>query len=208
MQRVSKIIEKGAKALQDLNLLKLLQSEITHELSSNPFQEVKSGSLGDFVVDWDSLQSQDMVLRRKCETGEEVAVSALLGPLPFTRETDTDDSVFPQNVLMKICVKKPGLKSVLQFDCEVYNKGGNGSEFDIQNAYYLQSSSAISSSDYRGPVFCDLDHRLIGAFKEYLISKGIGESLTNFLILHLHKKEHGQYVNWLKNLESMVTKDE
>ena len=116
-------------------------------------QEVKGGSLGDFVVDWDSLQSQDVVLRRKCETGEEVAVSALLGPLPFSGETDMDYGMFPRNVLMKICVKKPGLRSVLQFDCEVYNKGANGSEFDIQNAYYLQSSSAISSSDYRGPIF-------------------------------------------------------
>lgn len=54
----------------------------------------------------------------------------------------------------------------------------------------------------------DLDPQLQDAFKDYFLSKGIGESLTNFLLLHLHKKEHGQYVNWLKKLESSVAKVE
>lgn len=51
-----------------------------------------------------------------------------------------------------------------------------------------------------------LDDQLQDALKEYLQSKGIGESLTNFLLYHLHKKEHGQYVNWLHILESHVAK--
>lgn len=51
-----------------------------------------------------------------------------------------------------------------------------------------------------------LDPQLQDALKEYLVSKGIGESLTNFLLLHLHKKEQVQYVNWLQKLESSVTK--
>lgn len=53
-----------------------------------------------------------------------------------------------------------------------------------------------------------LDPQLQDAFKDFLVSKGIGESLTNFLLLHLYKKEHDQYVNWLKKLESSVAKDE
>lgn len=113
-------------------------------------QDIKSGALGDFLVDGDSLQSRDVVLRRKCETGEEVVVSALLGPLPFEGEIE---GILPRDVLMKICVKKPGLRSVLQFDCEAYKKDNNGSKFDIRNAYYLQSSAGISNSTYRGPLF-------------------------------------------------------
>lgn len=103
------------------------------------------------MVDWDSLKSQDVVLQRKCEKGEEVAVSALLGPAPF--ENLSDDGMYPRDVLMKVCVKKPGLRSVLQFDCEVYKRGHNGSEFNIHNAYYLPSSAIINSSVYRGPLF-------------------------------------------------------
>lgn len=51
-----------------------------------------------------------------------------------------------------------------------------------------------------------LDPQLQDSLKEYLVSKGIGESLTNFLLLHLHKKEQVQYVNWLQKLESSLTK--
>ncbi|KAF3441987.1 hypothetical protein FNV43_RR15903 [Rhamnella rubrinervis] len=203
MPKLSPILRKGCKALHDLDLLKVLQSEIKHELSSNPFQNTRSGSLGDFVVDWDSLQSQDVILQRKCETGEEVVVSALLGRLNFRR-----DCTYPREVLMKVCLKKPGLSSILQFDCEISEKGNDGSEFDIHNAYFFQSSADISPSVYRGPLFSDLDPQLQDALKQYLVAKGIGESLINFLIHHLHKKEQCQYVNWLKKLESMVAKDE
>lgn len=111
-------------------------------------QNTKSGSLGDFVVDWDSLQSQDVILQRKCETGEEVVVSALLGRLNFRKECTV-----PREVLMKVCLKRPGLSSILQFDCEISEKGNDGSEFDIHNAYLFQSSADISPSAYRGPLF-------------------------------------------------------
>ncbi|XP_015898078.1 uncharacterized protein LOC107431626 isoform X2 [Ziziphus jujuba] len=201
MRKVSAIVGKGRQALQDLNLLKVLQSEIRHELSANPFQNTESGSLGDFVVDWDSLQSQDVVLRRKLAAGEEVVVSALLGSFTFRREY-----VFPRDVLMKVCLKKPGLSSMLHFDCEISEKGSDGSDFDIHNAYYLQKSADINPSAYRGPIISHLNPQLQDALKEYLVAKGIGEGLTNFLLHHLHKKEHGQYVNWLKKLDSTVAK--
>lgn len=47
-----------------------------------------------------------------------------------------------------------------------------------------------------------LDSELQHALKEYLIAKGIGISLTNFLLHYLHKREQEQYVNWLKKGEA------
>ncbi|KOM40556.1 hypothetical protein LR48_Vigan04g075400 [Vigna angularis] len=47
-----------------------------------------------------------------------------------------------------------------------------------------------------------LDNELQHALKEYLIVKGIGVSLTNFLLHYLHKREQEQYVNWLKKGEA------
>jgi len=47
-----------------------------------------------------------------------------------------------------------------------------------------------------------LDNELQHALKEYLIVKGIGISLTNFLLHYLHKREQEQYVNWLKKGEA------
>ncbi|CAK9139910.1 unnamed protein product [Ilex paraguariensis] len=226
MPRVTPVLRKGLKAIQDFDLLKVLQSEIRHELSSNRFQNntkcsklvsenlfgffcpltstsffqnYESGSIGDFVVDWDSPQSQDMVLRKKYESGEEVAVSALLGC-----ETFQEDGRFPREAQMKVCIKKPGLTSILQFDCGVSSRSDIGTEFEIRNAYFIQSSSCLDSSFYRGPLFSSLDPQLQDELKQYLFARGIGESFSNFLLLHLHKKEQDQYVNWLHKVEAMV----
>ncbi|KAL4355408.1 hypothetical protein GQ457_06G012580 [Hibiscus cannabinus] len=203
MPRATQILSKSRKALEDLHLLKVFRSEISHELSSNSFQDEEIGSVGDFVLDWNSSKTQDVVLRRKAESGEEVAVSALL-----SRGTYDPDGTFPREVLMNVCVKKPGLSSMLQFHCGVSEKGVRKSDFNILGAYYLQLTTIPSSSVYRGPSFSTLDPQLQDELKEYLVARGIGEDLTNFLLLTLHKKEQGQYIDWLRKLESFVAKIE
>ncbi|KAM7500133.1 hypothetical protein LguiA_024547 [Lonicera macranthoides] len=203
MGRVSNVIRKGRKAIKALDLLKVLQSEITHEASFPRFQNEEGGSLGDFVLEWDSPKAQDVVLRKKCDSGEEVAVSALLG-----NETFDEDASLPREALMKVCIKKPALGSILQFDCGVSAKGYNASDFDIKNAYYLQQPTCFDSSVYRGPLFSTLDPQLQDELKQYLVARGIEESLTNFLLLHLHRKEQDQYVNWLHKLVSVVMPSE
>lgn len=100
-------------------------------------------------MEWDSPQSQDVVLRKKCSSGEEVAISALLG-----REAFQVDSRLPREALLKVCVKKPGLSSILQFDCiAASNKRGSEPGLEIQNAHYFLSSLSIDSNIYRGPLF-------------------------------------------------------
>ncbi|KAL8489491.1 hypothetical protein ACS0TY_024914 [Phlomoides rotata] len=203
MARVTHVLRRARTALQDLDLLKILESELHHELSSMSFQNDKIGSLGEFVVDWDSPQSQDVVLRKKCSSGEEVAISALLG-----RDTFQGNGRFPADALLKICVKKPGLSSILQFDCVASNRGGGEPDFDIQNAYYIPlSSSSVDSSLYRGPLFSDLDPALQHELRQYLASRGIEENFTSSLLLLLHKKEHGQYTNWLQKLRDMMVEE-
>ncbi|KAL2535032.1 Mitochondrial glycoprotein family protein [Abeliophyllum distichum] len=203
MPKLTPVLRSACKAIQELDLLKVLQSEISHELSSNRFQKDESDSSGDFVLDWDSPQSQDVVLRKKCASGEEVAVSALLG-----HDTFQGDGSFPREALIKICIKKPGLTSLLQFDCVASGKGGNQLEFDIQNANYIHSPSCLGSSFYKGPSFSSLDPDLQHELKQYLANRGIGEDFINFLILHLHRKEQGQYVNWLHKLKDMMREHE
>ncbi|GMP97536.1 hypothetical protein CsSME_00045755 [Camellia sinensis var. sinensis] len=105
---------------------------------------------------------------------------------------------------MKVCVKKPGLSSILQFDCGAFGKGDGGSEFAIHNAYYIPSSTCLDSSIYKGPSFSSLDPHLQDELKNYLVAKGIEDMFTNFVLLHLHRKEQGQYVKWLHKLEEIV----
>ncbi|TKY62642.1 Mitochondrial acidic protein MAM33 [Spatholobus suberectus] len=197
VRHLQNLCHNQQKHLQDLELLKCFKSEIKFELSSNHFQNAQGGSLGDFVVDSDSPNSKDVVLRRKFDSGEEVAVSAILGPPNYEK-----DLVFARDAFMKVCVKKPALSCILQFDCEVREETDKGSDFDIYNAYYLRSPTCLSPSIYRGPLFSTLDSELQHALREYLIAKGIGVSLTNFLLHYLHKREQEQYVNWLKKGEA------
>ncbi|KAL6505945.1 hypothetical protein OROHE_022664 [Orobanche hederae] len=201
MPRVTKFIRRARKAIQDLDLLKILESELNHELSSMRYQDEKIGSFRDFVLEWDSPQTQDVVLRKKCLSGEEVAISALLG-----RDTFQGDGRLPREALMKICLKKPGLSSILQFDCVASNKGEP--HFHIQNAHYIKSSSCIDSSTYRGPLFSDLDPSLQHELKQYLAARGIEENFANSLLVHLHRKEQDQYMSWLQKLKSMMVKHE
>ncbi|XP_073027684.1 uncharacterized protein At2g39795, mitochondrial isoform X1 [Primulina eburnea] len=199
MPRVTHLLRRASKSIQDLDLLKVLESELNHELSSVRFQGCGIGSSGDFILEWDSPWSQDVVLRKKGSAGEEVAVSALLG-----REAFQGDSKFPREALMKICVKKAGLNSILHFDCVASSIGEDRSDFDIRKAQYIQSISCLDSSVYKGPIFSDLDPTLQRELKQFLASRGIEENFTNFVLLHLHRKEQDQYMNWLQKLKDSM----
>ncbi|KAL8162622.1 hypothetical protein V2J09_014111 [Rumex salicifolius] len=195
----SSLLKRSRKGFKDVDLLKALQNEISHEQSSSSdqFQYSKLGSIGDFKLTWDTPYSQDIVLQKKCLSDEEVAVSALLGP-------ESKNSSFPWDVNMKVCMKKPGLSSILQFDCKISSNDSGVSEFYITRANYLPSLAPPTRSDYKGPSFSTLDPSLQEELKKYLEARGIGESLTNFLLLQLHKKEQKQYFTWLEKLRDMI----
>ncbi|MCD9646424.1 hypothetical protein HAX54_036234 [Datura stramonium] len=205
MRKVPAVLRQARKAIADLDLLKVLQYEINHELSTKHFQNDESRSFGDFVVDWDSPQSQDVVLRRRCESGEEVAVSALLGA-----ECSSERAKFPMEALMKVGVKKPGLRSMLQFDCVATAQDGDGCDFEIQSVNYIPSSD-LDSSACKGPsisFFSSTDEILKQELYKYLEARGVGKSFADSLLLHLHKKEQGQYVEWLNKLQDIVRPSE
>lgn len=156
------------------------------------------------MLDWDSPHSKDVVLRKRCNSCEEIAVSAILGPASTYERGGT----FPRDILMNVFVKKPALSSMLQFNCRAFEKSINEPDFDIKSAYYLASPRCLGSSIYRGPQFSELDPKLQDSIKDYLIDKGIKENLIMFLLHHLHRREQEQYINWLKKGESFVAKSE
>ncbi|ESQ52878.1 hypothetical protein EUTSA_v10017244mg [Eutrema salsugineum] len=200
MRKVKSLLKRGLKIVEDGVLLEILQSEIRHELSNPRFLGAETGSLGDFKLDWDSSESQDIVLRRRFDSGEEVVVSALL-----QREVvEEADTTFPREAVAKVCIRKPGISSILKFDCQVFELGSS-SDFNIERAYFIRSLASSRSSTYEEGFYRSLDPKLQSALRDYLTSKGIGESLTNFLLCHLNKKEQDQYVNWLRKLESTMS---
>ncbi|XP_047308827.1 mitochondrial acidic protein mam33 [Impatiens glandulifera] len=205
MARLTTVIRKGRKAVQDLELLKLLRSEINYEHSSDLFQDNEIGTFGDFKLEWDSEQSQDVFLQKKFESGEDIVISAMLDP----KLVETTAGRFARKALLKVCITKPGLSSsVLQFDCGLSsNVDNNELKFDIHNAGFIPLATKLNPLTYKGPLFSDLDPSLQEELKNYLLARGISQNLNSFLLFHLHKKEQVQYVNWLRKLEAILAQD-
>ncbi|URD77327.1 Saccharopine dehydrogenase [Musa troglodytarum] len=215
------IYRRGTALLRDGGLLQVLRSEINHELSSSCESSCGDGvgsEVEGFMLEWTEVRTQDVVLRRQPDHifCEEIAVSALLAPLQFQ-----DKDPLPRDVLMKVCIKKAGYDSVLRFDCRAFccdkdqllpwttmetNDGGIGSDFTIRKAYCSSSVDYLGKCKSVGPIFSSLDPQLQKALKDYLVVRGITPKLTNFLLEHLHRKEHSQYVNWLRTMEGIVAK--
>ncbi|XP_072976706.1 uncharacterized protein [Typha angustifolia] len=208
---------RSAALLRDGGVLRALRSELNHELSSSsppppdPSQSQKSEILVDeFALEWDSPRVQDVVLRRRHggHAEEDISVSALLAPLRFRGEDP-----LPRDALMKVCIKKPQFGPVLHFDCRIFHRQEveqlecGDSDFIVKGVYYHPSVDSLGDSKYKGPIFSSLDPQLQTALKHYLVARGIDVKLTSFLLQHLHKKEHGQYVNWLRALEGAFAKD-
>ncbi|CAM8945946.1 unnamed protein product [Rhodiola kirilowii] len=203
MVRALSIASKARKALQSSDLLKVLRSEIINEVAADRFNEPSlSGSIDQFAIEHDSRDSQDVVLRKKSDSGEEVVVSALLSQEVVN---SGDDGLLPREALMKVCVKKPGVSSILQFNCGIAGKV-DGSEMYLNGVFLLPSAAAVGSL-YRGPDYETLDSDLQIALVKFLRGRGIDEGFSSWLLLYLHRKEQGQYVDWLRKIEAFVTPD-
>ena len=108
-----------------------------------------------FSLEHDAPRSQDVLLRRRdAGSGEDVAVSALLGPLRFSGEEEDPE----REVRMKVCVQKPAFGPVVRFDCCVFDtSAGEGeelSDFDVKGVWYHSSvrESGIERR-YLGPEY-------------------------------------------------------
>ncbi|OEL12860.1 hypothetical protein BAE44_0026122 [Dichanthelium oligosanthes] len=212
--RTSAALHRGAT---DGGVLAALRAEIASELSSSapsappPFH---SEDAPDFVTVSDAPLAQDLLLRRRADS-EEVLVSALLAPLIFHGQEP-----LPRELLMKVFVSKPGAAPVLRFDCGGFRvfqgDEASGALYTINAVRYHSFPGGDGEDKYQGPEFrCDsvylslhsnLDPQLQAALGEYLVARGVDFKLADAILLHLYRKEHAQYFNWLKTMEATFIK--
>lgn len=77
----------------------------------------------------------------------------------------------------------------------------------VQNIRHVATSRGAEDSDvYAGPNFDDLDDAVTEAFLDYLEERKIDADLGYFVLAYSREKEQREYVNWLKNIQSFVTK--
>ncbi|WVZ88121.1 hypothetical protein U9M48_034672 [Paspalum notatum var. saurae] len=198
----------------DGGLVAALRAEIAHEISSSapaappPFP---SEDVPGFAVVSDAPGAQDVLLRRRERSEEEVLVSALLAPLRFVGQDP-----LPRAALMKVFVSKPGAAApapVLHFDCRTVSvaeaeerDGDAAADYAIDAVRYHSSPGDGGEGKYEGPQFRDLDRQLQAGLREYLVARGVNASLAGTILQHLVQKERAQYVNWLKTLEETLAK--
>uniref|UniRef100_A0A0E0MJF4 Mitochondrial glycoprotein n=1 Tax=Oryza punctata TaxID=4537 RepID=A0A0E0MJF4_ORYPU len=192
-------LRRGAN---DGGVLAAVRAEIAHELSSSP-PSLQSQDIPDFSTVSDPQRGQEVLLRRR-DASEEVLVSAMLAPLRFEGEEP-----LPRDALMKVFVSKPDVKPVMRFDCRAFAGEGDGgsADYDVTAACYHPFAGDAGVDKYEGPQFRDLDPQLQVALKGYLLARGVNSKLASSLLHHLVEKELWQYVNWLKTLEEMFSKD-
>ncbi len=59
---------------------------------------------------------------------------------------------------------------------------------------------------YGGPVFQDLDEELQNQFHEFLTERGFNSDLANFIRPYVEFKEQKEYMGWLENTASFISK--
>uniref|UniRef100_A0A0E0R3Z4 Mitochondrial glycoprotein n=1 Tax=Oryza rufipogon TaxID=4529 RepID=A0A0E0R3Z4_ORYRU len=192
----------------DGGVLAAVRAEIAHELSSSPSSSppsLQSQDIPDFSTVSDAPRGQEVLLRRR-DASEEVLVSAVLAPLRFEGEEP-----LPRDALMKVFVSKPDVKPVMRFDCRAFADEGDGgsADYDVTAVCYHPFAGECDAGEdkYEGPEFRNLDPQLQVALKGYMVARGVNSKLASLLHHHLVEKERWQYMNWLKTLEEMFSKD-
>jgi complement component 1 Q subcomponent-binding protein len=83
-----------------------------------------------------------------------------------------------------------------------------GQELDVRGMRFLPAGVERNDEEvfYGGPDFSDLEEAVQESFLDYLEERKIDGDLAFFVLAHAREKEQKEYVNWLQNFESFVSK--
>ncbi|QDZ18071.1 mitochondrial glycoprotein [Chloropicon primus] len=92
-------------------------------------------------------------------------------------------------------------KETLTFECTT-----DGSIYTINTVNISNEDSPMERLEYEGPNFEDLEENLQEGFFEYLHERGIDYEFARYLFTVAIDKEQREYMNWLKDIQSFVSK--
>ena len=109
----------------------------------------------------------------------------------------------------------PEMAVGINFDITITSKDGSKMVVDctatqdlmVNQVRYVDSGKDVTDTTlYGGPVFDQLDDKLVDAFYAYLDDRKINADLCYFICAHAGVKEQKEYVNWLNKLLNFVEK--
>ncbi|KAI3840399.1 hypothetical protein MKX03_037811 [Papaver bracteatum] len=186
------------RSFADENLLGCLDDEIGYALESDDHQVVEAPGGFHFNIE-DNPGEQTITLTREYQ-GEVIKVIVHMNNI-FTGEDGEVDHDDDDQAEGGVSSPQSSVPLVVTFSVMAYPD-----EISIDSMPVKQPNASEELIPYEGPDFMELDENLQKAFHKYLEIRGIKPKTTNFLHEYMVNKDSREYLNWLKDLNDLVSK--
>ncbi|GAB2227917.1 hypothetical protein Droror1_Dr00009746 [Drosera rotundifolia] len=158
-----------------------------------------------FTIVKGALESEGPVLKRSYKNEEiSIYVMRLANLTPGAEEGgagDEDDGI--NQLFIHVDVAKPDQEDSLHFLCGLYPDALGIHSVTLRPS--LEKSGFLAAAKkYNGPEFEDLDERIRDKFHDYILERGINESLFPFLQAWLYVKDHKNLMRWFKSVGTFL----
>lgn len=199
----------------DENLKSVVNSEIESIEQSDYFKQMKMEIPEKFPFEIiDNPGDQSIILKREF-MGETIKATVFSDfeetPEDYEDEEEEDEEEEGdeddeeeggrQSLSVVVTVQK-GEGPFLEFICNFNEEGYVIDSLMMRK----EGSQGVEENAYQGPEFADLDEGLQESLRRYLEVRGIRHSLYNFLTEYMMNKEEREYLGWLKNMKSFMSK--
>ncbi|KAL3146728.1 hypothetical protein ABBQ38_014715 [Trebouxia sp. C0009 RCD-2024] len=187
-------------------LTDILQEEIVHEKETyQPPEEVISGPPEGWQLT-ETPGDTHMTLK-KTHGSEKIQIDLMVNDQPVDpgevyqemAEGDNEEVDVDVGVHFNASVTK-GEQSLV-FECK-----SDGTYLDIQHLSLELTDESPEESTYTGPVYANLDEKLLQEFPAYLEERGIDADMGNYLLALVNDKEEREYKSWLEHVQKFLKK--
>lgn len=186
------------------SLTDLLQSEIDHETETyQPPEELAGGP----PSPWQLTETPDdthMTLS-KSYNNEELRVDITVNEQPgedesqFEDPSEQEDPEVDVGIVFNATVIKGD--QALVFECK-----SDGEYLEILHVSLENADEEEEDSVYTGPVYSELDEKLLMEFPAFLEKRGITPEFAGYLLALVSDKEQREYTKWLGNVKTFLNK--
>ncbi|KAL0043316.1 hypothetical protein WJX79_001306 [Trebouxia sp. C0005] len=92
-------------------------------------------------------------------------------------------------------------EQTLVFECK-----SDGTYLDINHISLEKTDEEPEESQYTGPVYAELDERLLQEFPAFLEERGVDADMGAYLLGLVNDKEQREYRSWLSNVQNFLKK--
>jgi len=187
-------------------LTDILQEELNYESENyTPTEEVSNGPPEPWQLT-ETAGDTHMTLTRS-HGSEKLQIDLMVNNQPVEPGQVYEDAAGEQDPEIEVDVGVVFNASVTKEDQTlVFECKSDGSYLQIMHVSLEKANEDPEESTYTGPVYEELDERLLQEFPAFLESRGVDASMGNYLLALVNDKEEREYRAWLGNVHKFLTK--